>query len=158
MEKSLILYYGEGERFVLFDEGSKKCILIAAGEIPDFLKRYKEYATNAEYADRWQELPSDVTLETMKLVAIYATGANIDTPALTILDPLVFDHGFASDRDAMEGMVTAKEYAAIHGKSVDSVKKHCQQGHIEGARKLGQHSWLIPSNAPYPKKSRAKAE
>lgn len=51
-------------------------------------------------------------------------------------------------------MISANEYADLHGKGKAIVKRLCLEGRIPGAQK---HStgWLIPKDAPYPKDQRA---
>ena len=47
-------------------------------------------------------------------------------------------------------LVTIKEYAEMHGKSVQTVRHHCMNGHFITAEKKGK-TWLIDSEEPYPK-------
>lgn len=49
--------------------------------------------------------------------------------------------------------LTTKEYAMKHNKSVETIKVHCKNGRIAGAKKTGG-VWFIPVNAPYPRDGR----
>lgn len=46
-------------------------------------------------------------------------------------------------------LLTAPEYAKLHGKKSAIVRRFCLQGRIKGAVQKGGY-WLIPEDAPYP--------
>lgn len=62
---------------------------------------------------------------------------------------------FANVLKPKNNMISATEYAAKHNKCRASIKNMCVEGRIPGAIK---HStgWLIPEDAPYPKRKNAK--
>ena len=45
--------------------------------------------------------------------------------------------------------LTVKEYAALHGKAISTIRRLCQHGKLPGAVLRGKY-YLIPANAPYP--------
>lgn len=51
-------------------------------------------------------------------------------------------------------LISAADYAAMHGRSVEQVKVLCRNGRIPGASKLGR-DWIIPADAPYPADGRS---
>lgn len=59
---------------------------------------------------------------------------------------LLFNFGLST---TIENLVTASEYAAMHGKSVEQIKIFCRNNRIAGAKKFGR-DWVIPKDAPYP--------
>lgn len=52
---------------------------------------------------------------------------------------------------ASTNFISATEYAQKHGKGRAMVKRLCDEGRIEGARKISS-GWLIPEDAPYPER------
>ena len=52
-------------------------------------------------------------------------------------------------------LITASEYAELHGKKSAIIRRLCQNGRIPGAVQKGK-TWLIPENSPYPADERVK--
>lgn len=44
--------------------------------------------------------------------------------------------------------ISVAEYAKLHNKSPESVKKKCQNGTLKTAMKIGRN-WIIDKNEPY---------
>lgn len=51
-------------------------------------------------------------------------------------------------------MISTKEYAETHKKSVEQIKVYCRNGRLPAVKT--QRDWLIPRSAPYPKDRRHK--
>ncbi len=46
-------------------------------------------------------------------------------------------------------MLTAQQFADLHGKDASGIRKMCIAGKIKGAQKIGR-DWLIPDHAKLP--------
>lgn len=57
--------------------------------------------------------------------------------------------------DRIPELLTTKEYAKLHHKSVEQIKVHCRNNRIAGAYKF-ERDWLIPCGAPYPEDARRR--
>ena len=49
--------------------------------------------------------------------------------------------------------ISASEYAELHGKPHSLIRRLCKENRIPGTQK-NSSGWLIPKNAPYPKRKR----
>ena len=84
----------------------------------------------------------------MSLYPGYEFACVTDTYQLLLSDFSPFKDLFEVDT-SVSNMITATEYAKLHGKSTEQIKVFCRNGRILGATKIGR-DWMIPANAPYP--------
>lgn len=80
------------------------------------------------------------------------TIAAVKDKQLIIYDASIFN-GILSTRDP-NAYITVEEYAKKYNKGTSTVKKHCENGRIPGAKKINRH-WFIPKMASYPEDLRA---
>ena len=57
----------------------------------------------------------------------------------------------------LENLISVKEYAELHGKSVPMIKVLCREGRIQGATRIGDRVWVIPADAVYPEDNKLTA-
>lgn len=68
---------------------------------------------------------------------------------------IVMESVHSVDKTLPSEMVSAQEYADIHGKSVEQVKVLCRSGRLPHAYKKGR-DWLVPRTETYPSDRRRK--